>query len=62
MKLARDAAILSKLGRCTAWQFAEATDMSEATARARLCRLYEHGFAERETERHTVGRVYRSKP
>ena len=58
VKLARDGAILSKLGRCTAWQFAEAADTSEATARARLRRLYEHGLAQRAQEPHTVGWVY----
>jgi hypothetical protein len=57
-KLARDGAILVKLKRCTAWQFAEAAGTSEATARARLRRLYEHGRAGRVQERHTVGWVY----
>jgi hypothetical protein len=61
VKLERDAAILSKLGRCTAWQFAEAAGTSEATARARLRRLYEHGRADRLQERHTVGWVYTVK-
>jgi hypothetical protein len=58
VKLARDGAILSKLGRCTPWQFAEAADVSEATARTRLRRLYEHGLAHRETQPHTVGWFY----
>lgn len=61
VKLARDTAILTKLGRCAPWQFAEAADVSEATARARLRRLYEHGRAQRWQERHTVGWVYAVK-
>jgi hypothetical protein len=58
VKLDRDAAILSKLGRCTAWQFAERAGTSEATARARLRRLYLAGRARRVRDRHTVGWVY----
>jgi DeoR/GlpR family transcriptional regulator of sugar metabolism len=58
VKLARDAAILSKLGRCRVWQFAEAAEVSEATARARLRRLHEHGRARRVHEHHSVGFVY----
>lgn len=58
VKLARDAAILSKLGRCAAWQFADAAKVSEATARARLRRLHAHGRAHRVHEHHSVGFVY----
>ncbi|MHB8240674.1 MAG: hypothetical protein ACYDHN_01665 [Solirubrobacteraceae bacterium] len=61
VKLERDAAILSKLGHCAVWQFADAADVSEAIARARLRRLYEHGRAQRVQERHTVGWVYTVK-
>jgi len=57
-RIARDDEMLRALGQTKVWEFSEHMQVSEATAKNRLRRLYEAGLADRYRQQGAVAWTY----